>query len=102
MHNQLCHHVLFWLNNPESAADVDSFRNAARTLKDIPEVKGFHLGQPAPVAPRPVLDDSYTFSMVLFFNDVAGHDAYQVHPVHQKFFLENKHLWSKVQVYDSI
>jgi hypothetical protein len=100
--NQLCHHVLFWLANPGNGADIDQFRTAALRLKEIPTVKGFHLGQPAPVAPRPVIDDSYTFSLVLFFDDVAGHDDYQVHPIHQQFFQENKHLWSRVQVFDSL
>ena len=49
---------------------------------------------------REVVDNSYQVSELLGFDDVAGQDIYQVHPIHQKFVEENQHLWSKVVVYD--
>jgi len=36
------------------------------------------------------------------FDDQAGQEAYQIHPLHTKFVEENSHLWSKVVVYDSV
>ena len=39
---------------------------------------------------------------LLMFDDVEGQNAYQVHPIHQKFVADCSHLWSKVTVFDSI
>jgi heme-degrading monooxygenase HmoA len=100
--NQLCHHVLFWLNNPDNMEESEKFEKAARKLQQIPSIKAFHLGRPAPVTPRPVVDDTYTFSLVIFFDDQADHDEYQEHPIHQQFIQENRHLWERVRVYDSM
>ena len=36
------------------------------------------------------------------FDDVEGQNAYQVHPIHQKFVEDCSHLWRKVTVFDSI
>lgn len=96
-----CHHVFFWLRDPDNVAEREQFEKAASELMTIPEIRVAHLGSPAPIAKRPVVDDSYTYSLVLFFEDVKAHDAYQEHPAHRKFIADNKHLWTKVQIYDS-
>lgn len=36
------------------------------------------------------------------FDNQAGQDTYQLHPLHVKFVEENSHLWEKVVVYDSV
>jgi hypothetical protein len=33
-------------------------------------------------------------------DDVAGHDEYQVHPLHLEFIARNKAHWKRVQIYD--
>jgi hypothetical protein len=38
----------------------------------------------------------------MFFDDVAGQNIYQDHPIHKKFVDQCSHLWEKVIVYDSI
>jgi hypothetical protein len=95
------HHVFFWLHEPDNAQVRAQFEKAVEELLTIPEIKAYHVGTPAPVEERPVIDGSYTYSYLVFFEDIKGHDIYQVHPLHLKFIEENKHLWSKVQVYDS-
>jgi hypothetical protein len=39
---------------------------------------------------------------VLVFPDQSAHDAYQVHPVHDRFRSECAGFWTTVQIYDSI
>lgn len=95
------HHVFFWLNNPDNAAERAQFEKAVEELLTIPEIKAYHFGTPAPVEERPVIDGSYTYSYIVFFENIEAQQVYQDHPVHLKFIDENKHLWEKVKVYDS-
>jgi hypothetical protein len=97
----IAHHVFFWLNNPDNTEERTQFEKAMEELLQIPEIKAFHVGTPAPVEERPVIDGSYTYSYLIFFDNIQGHDIYQEHPLHQKFIDENRHLWAKVQVYDA-
>ncbi|MDQ5980755.1 MAG: hypothetical protein QG602_3733, partial [Verrucomicrobiota bacterium] len=68
----------------------------------IETVRGLHVGVPASTEKREVVDNSFSASEILYFDDVAGQDAYQVHPRHQKFVADCSHLWSKVIVYDAV
>jgi len=95
------HHVFFWLNDPGNPEVRAQFEKAVDELLKIPQIRAYHVGTPAPVAERPVIDGSYTYSYLIFFDGIEGHNIYQDHPLHLKFIEENSHLWSKVQVYDS-
>ena len=98
-----CHHVYFWLINPDDPADREAFEDGIAELLNIPEIKLFHLGVPAAgTADRGVVDGSYTYSYMVFFDDLNGHDIYQDHPIHLKFVEECRHLWNRVVVYDSV
>lgn|SRR5512138_327017 len=99
---KLVHHVFFWLKNPGSKEDLAKLLAGIRTLEKIESVRGLHVGVPADVEERPVVDSSYHASELLFFDDLAGQEAYQVHPIHQKFVDECSHLWERVVVYDTI
>ena len=98
----LVHHVFFWLKDPDSEADRDRLIQGIRTLSDIETVRGLHVAIPAPTQKREVVDDSYQVSELLFFDDSAGQDTYQRHPVHARFVEKYSPLWRKVVVYDSI
>jgi len=98
---QLAHHVFFWLKNPNSKEDLNRLLEGLRTLEKIESVRKIHIGVPASTEKRDVVDSSYSASELIFFDDVAGQDAYQVHPVHRKFVDQCSHLWQKVVVYDS-
>lgn len=99
---KLAHHVFFWLKNPASAADRAELIAGIKSLAAIDTVRGIHVGVPASTEKREVVDNSYSVSELLFFDDVAGQDAYQVHPLHKKFVEQHSHLWSKVVVYDTV
>lgn len=99
---KLLHHVFFWLKNPESVADREKLIAGVKSLAAIETIRCIHVGVPASTEKRDVVDNSYHVSELLGFDDVAGQDVYQVHPLHEKFVAEHKHLWSKVVVYDAI
>ena len=99
---KLLHHVFFWLKNPESKEDLAKLIAGVKSLGAIETVRSIHVGVPASTEKREVVDNSYQVSELLGFDDVAGQDAYQVHPLHQKFIDEHQHLWSKVVVYDAL
>jgi hypothetical protein len=48
------------------------------------------------------VDSSFSASEILFFDDVAGQDAYQEHPIHKQFVADCSHLWERVVVYDAV
>ena len=96
----LVHAVYFWLKPETSAADIRLFREKVEALLKIPTVSHGWVGKPAATA-RPVIDSSYSFALVVVFQDMAAHDAYQVHPVHDDFRDSTSRLWNLVKVYDS-
>ena len=97
----LVHSVYFWLKPELTLAQRAEFLTALSTLKDVPRVKAFYLGRPAPIPPRPVVDLTFDFSITCVFEDVDGHNAYQVDSTHQAFVTIGKPLWSRVQIYDA-
>lgn len=96
------HHVFFWLKNPGSKDDLAQLLAGLRTLAKIETVRGIHIGVPASTEQRSVVDSSYSASELLFFDDVAGQNAYQEHPIHKQFVADCSHLWERVVVYDAI
>jgi hypothetical protein len=99
---KLVHHVFFWLKNPGSKEDLARLLAGLRTLAKIETVRGVHFGVPASTEKRDVVDNSYSASEILFFDDTAGQKVYQDHPIHKKFVEDCSHLWERVVVYDAI
>jgi hypothetical protein len=99
---KLIHHVFFWLKNPQSKEDLAALLAGLRTLTKIESVRGAHFGVPASTEKRDVVDNSYSASEVLFFDDTAGQKIYQDHVIHQKFVADCSHLWERVVVYDAV
>jgi hypothetical protein len=99
---KLVHHVFFWLKNPEAKEDLARLLEGLRTLAKIETVRGAHFGVPASTEKRDVVDNSFSASEMLFFDDLAGQKAYQDHPIHKKFVADCSHLWERVVVYDAL
>ena len=99
---QLLHHVFFWLKNPASKEDLNNLIEGLRTLRKIKSVRKLHIGTPALTPPRAVIDNSYSVSALSIFDDLAGQNTYQDHPIHKKFVENYSHLWQKIVVYDSV
>ena len=99
---KLVHHVFFWLKNPDAKEDLARLLEGLRTLANIETVRGAHFGVPASTEKRDVVDNSYSASEILFFDDLAGQKIYQDHPIHKKFVADCSHLWERVVVYDAL
>jgi hypothetical protein len=99
---RLAHHVFFWLKNPDSKEDLAKLLAGLRTLTKIESVRGAHFGVPASTEKRDVVDNSYSASEILFFDDLAGQKTYQDHPIHKQFVADCSHLWQRVVVYDAM
>lgn len=95
------HSVFFWLRPDLTPEETAQFWEQVRALTTIPSVKIGSVGTPANTD-RPIIDRSYSAALLTVFEDEAGHDAYQVHPIHDKFRIECAPLWSKVLIYDAI
>ncbi len=93
------HSVYFWLKPGLTPEQQAQFWAGVKSLGEIPSVKFFFVGAPADTD-RPVIDRSYSCNLVTGFDDVAGHDLYQDHPIHDAF-RELSDLWSKVLIYDA-
>ena len=99
---KLAHHVFFWLKNPSSKEDLARLLKGLATLAQIESVRGAHFGVPASTEKRDVVDNSYSASEILFFDDTVGQKTYQDHPIHKKFVEDCSHLWERVVVYDAM
>ena len=96
------HMVFFWLKNPENQNDRQAFEKALeKFIATNAQVASFHIGKPA-ATDRPVIDNTYTYSLVVTFLDIETHDIYQTDPTHLLFIEEAKSLWKKVSIYDSV
>ncbi len=95
------HVVNFYLKPGLSAAEIKKFEEGVSTLEKIETLTVFNVGKPAGTD-RPVIDRSYSYCLLTVFNDEAGHDIYQEHPVHLEFIKNCNELWEKVVIFDSI
>jgi len=95
------HAVYFWLRPDLTPAQRAQFAAGVRSLVAIESVQQGYIGVPAPTD-RPVIERSYSQSLVLVFADQAAHDAYQAHPVHEQFREECGGFWTSVRIFDSV
>jgi len=100
--SNFAHVVYFWLNNPDNPEDREAFETSLKIFLATSEyAQTKFIGQPANT-PRDVVDNSWTYSIILTFPSKEIQNKYQQEPVHLKFIEESEHLWEKVQVYDSV
>lgn len=98
----LVHTVIFWLRKDLTPAQREEFlKEGLESLRPITSVSALHVGSPAPIPARPVVDASYDFAISALFADVAAHNAYQVDPLHTAFVARFKSYWERVQIYDA-
>lgn len=97
----LVHTVFFWLKAELTPAQAAEFRRGLESLAGIKSVESLHVGTPAAVADRPIVDKSFSFALTILCRDVAAHDAYQSDPLHVAFVNRFKPFWTRVQIYDA-
>ena len=94
------HHVFFWLKDDLSATDIQNFEEGVKSLLKIEAVKFGDIGKPAS-AEKPVIDSSYSYSLLTVFDNKQGHDLYQPHETHKRFLERFSPFYKKVLIYDS-
>ena len=95
------HTVYFWFKNPDNSADKTKFEASLKKfLEDSKFAKTNFIGIP-PKAIRDVVDDSFTYSLIVTFDSAEAQEGYQNEEAHLAFIEECKDLWEKVIVYDS-
>lgn len=97
----LVHVVAFWLVENLSDEQKADFRRGVESLGQIEDVKALYVGTPAATPPRPVIEGGYDFLLTVVLDDVAAHDRYQEHKLHQQFLADYKQWFKKVLVYDA-
>lgn len=96
------HVVYFWLKNPESQQDRSAFEASLKKFLSTSDyAQTQFIGTPANT-PREVVDNSWTYSIILTFPSKEIQNKYQQEPVHLKFIEESEDLWERVQVYDAV
>lgn len=98
-HSMHIHTVFFWLWRTAGSEQRNIFENGLKLLASDPNVISGNIGRPAPTD-RYVVDNSYDYGLVLFFENIDAHNAYQVGDAHQTFLKDCADIWSRVQVYD--
>jgi hypothetical protein len=96
------HVVYFWLKEPNNTKHRKAFEDAVKIfMADSKYAKTRFVGV-APKASRDVVDDSFTYSLILSFESAEAQAKYQEEEAHAIFVESCKDLWAKVIVYDSI
>jgi len=64
--NTFIHHVFFWLKEPDNSNAREQFEQGLNKLITVPQIQSHHIGTPVE-SPREVVDDSFTYSYMVFF-----------------------------------
>ena len=95
------HTVFFWIHEDTTETERQAFHQGVAELTKCKTILNSFIGPPAGT-PRDVVDNSYEYALLLFFRSKEDHDIYQDDPDHHAFIKKYKHLWTRVQVYDSL
>ena len=95
------HIVYFWLVSDTPEVKKEFLKELTQFIDQVDEIKKVHIGPPADTD-REVIDNTYSYNLLLTFESKKEHDIYQEHPAHKKFIENASSLWTKVLVYDSV
>ena len=98
----LAHNVFFTLADKSKANREKLVAACKKYLADHPGALFFACGELAEDLRRDVNDRDFDVGLHIVFTDEASHDRYQNAARHQQFVAENKHLWSRARVFDSV
>ncbi len=100
LQNIFIHHVFFWLEE-NNESNRQQLIYGLQKLSAATTIRQFHVGIPADTR-RSVVENTYSVSWMLFFDNAEDQESYQVDPIHLNFVKECSHLWNKVTVFDTI
>lgn len=97
--NVMVHTAYFWFKEAATPEQIEAFEEETEGLRDIEEVEALYYGVPA-ATDRSSVEKSYDFAIVVHFKDLAAHDVYQAHEIHQKLLKAHGPTWERVMVTD--
>ncbi|GEM68518.1 hypothetical protein SMI01S_21240 [Sphingobacterium mizutaii NBRC 14946 = DSM 11724] len=98
----IVHNVFFWLKEGITAEEEKDFMNFFEELKKVPGPKALRFGKPAPTTPRDVVDNSFSYYLLVTFNTMDDINTYEHHQIHLDAVDKFSKYWTKVQVKDAI
>lgn len=98
----IAHYVLFWLKEGLSEQEISDFTGFFEELKTIPGIKSLHYGKAASTHPRDVVDNSFTYNLLVYFDTMDEINTYETHPIHLAAIEKYSKFWTKVVVHDSL
>lgn len=99
LENPFIHSVYIWFNDDVTQEQLAQMYADTEKLREIEVVKALYTGVPA-ATDRPIVERSYDYAIIVHFEDLAGHDTYQKHPIHLKLLEDHSSLWEKVMITD--
>jgi len=99
--NTIIHVVNFWLKKDISEKDKKDFVGFFEELRKIDTIKTLNYGVPAQTTARPVVDNSFDYTLIVTFKDLKDIGIYETHPIHLKAIEKYQHFWTKVMVKDT-
>ncbi|WP_316796294.1 Dabb family protein [Pedobacter agri] len=82
--------------------EIQDFANFFESLKPIKLIKSLHYGLAANTPARPVIDNSFTYSLSIIFDSIEDHNAYQEDKIHLDAVEKFSKNWYRVVVHDTV
>ena len=98
----IVHSVYFWLKEDITAAEESDFVNFFEALKKIPNIQTLKYGKPALTNPRPVVDSSFSYNLIVTFSTMDAINVYETHPDHLAAIDKYQKYWTNVKVFDTM
>ena len=95
------HSVYFWLDHSLRDDGAVAFEGGLRALFEIDVVSSGRFGRAAGTPERAVTHNSFDYALVLEFEDMERHNAYQIHPEHEVFVEKFSPWFREVRVFDT-
>jgi len=97
------HTVFFTFKADTPPAEREAVWDGCRQLaKNVPTVRALQTGFRDKTAANPVNVQDFDLGLIVYFDDKAGYDAYEVHPFHKQFVETHKKTFEKVRVLDFV
>lgn len=96
------HSLLFWLKKELTEKEVEAFTGFFTTLSRLPYVKALYYGKPANSTPRKVVDNSFTYNLVMEFDSLEDLEAYGKLPDHLDAIKKYSPYWERMIVHDAV
>lgn len=97
----LQHTVYFYLNDDVTDEQKQEFEAGLEALVSINEVYKSEIATPADTPNRDVTDNTFGYSIFVWFETMDDYNVYADHPDHLEFIDQFESLWADVKVYDS-